>query len=113
MPYAGIGLPGRILGPSHEPCEGYNNDCREAATVRVQGETDSFGFEEIHWCDGCHKLSTQPSEEEESHFWCGWCKKKTNGSPVVTRDWSEGSTGPVYWVCGPCDKANMEDMENY
>jgi len=71
------------------------------ATVRVQGETDSFGCEFIDLCKECaekhYKAVREYRELERS---CDWCRKL--GKLAPTRDYDEGSHGPVYEVCEPC-----------
>jgi len=41
-----------VVGPGE--CEGHNCECENTATVILQGETDSFGWEPIYYCDDCH-----------------------------------------------------------
>jgi len=88
--------------------KGEDWQCNETATVRVQGETDSFGCEYSHYCEACHKLSeelndyyTKKHEDDESQ--CDWCKKAVPQKSLRhTRDIDEGSSGPVYEVCSEC-----------
>ena len=51
--------PGTILKRYTEQdapiCEGYNCDCERPATVSIQGETDSFGYEILDFCDECYE----------------------------------------------------------
>lgn len=82
--------------------------CENDATVRIQGETDSFGAEYYHLCDACYELDTEIEEyhtakhaEDEAH--CEWCRKVTKQKDLrYTRDIDEGSSGPVYEVCSEC-----------
>ncbi len=49
-------------------------ECGELpATLVVQGETDSFGWEPREICDVCHQAMLQ--EEEEQKYTCRDCKK--------------------------------------
>jgi hypothetical protein len=45
--------PGGELVVASESCEGYNCVCTNAATVITRGETDSFGWEPVYYCDDC------------------------------------------------------------
>jgi len=45
--------PGGTFVVSFDKCEGYNCVCTNAATVITQGETDSFGWEPVMYCDDC------------------------------------------------------------
>lgn len=66
------------------------------ATHRVQGETDSFGCEWIYVCDK-HRIELR---DQKTVDMCHRCHVETEVIP--TRDWEEGSHGPVYWVCAGC-----------
>jgi hypothetical protein len=96
--------------------KGENWQCENDATVRVQGETDSFGCEYSHYCEACHKLSeelndhyTKKHEDDESQ--CEWCKKVVPQKNLrYTRDIDEGSNGPVYEVCGSCRARQAEQI---
>ena len=46
-------------------CEGYNCDCENLVTVTIQGETDSFGFETIDFCESCYNKMLAESKAEE------------------------------------------------
>lgn len=88
--------------------KGEDWSCESPATVRVQGETDSFGAEYHHLCDGCYALDTEiqkysTDKHKEDEATCEWCKKITTQKDIrVTRDIDEGSNGPVYDVCSEC-----------
>jgi hypothetical protein len=45
--------PGGELVVASESCEGHNCVCTNAATVIARGETDSFGWEPVYYCDDC------------------------------------------------------------
>jgi hypothetical protein len=45
--------PGGTFVVATEKCEGYNCLCTNDATVIVKGETDSFGWEPVYYCDDC------------------------------------------------------------
>lgn len=109
-----MGMPGSILGKldgSHK-CDW----CRtNPATINMQGETDSFGYEENHICTSCHEKSKHDERERyESETFCDWCKKDKKHCTLM-RDSDEGSHGPVYNVCPECrgkyQKAQMEELE--
>ena len=90
--------------------------CENDATVRVQGETDSFGVEHHHYCEECYVLEqelqryfTERHAEDEAQ--CEWCKKVTKQKDLrYTRDIDEGSNGPVYEVCGSCRTRQAEQI---
>jgi len=84
-------------------------NCDRKATIRVQGETDSFGAEFEELCETCYAqdLANEAAERAAGTHWlqtahCDWCKK--SGQPDVrhTRDPDEGMGGPVYLVCSAC-----------
>jgi len=83
-------------------CEGWNCECSNPATYRIQGETDSFGCEYIYLCDGCKKIMDTPDPDTvpESTI-CDWCKKEVTVWSHM-RDFDEGTSGPVYHVCSAC-----------
>lgn len=90
--------------------------CENDATVRVQGETDSFGAEYHHYCEACYTLEqelqqyfTERHAEDEAQ--CEWCNKVTTQKDLRhTRDIDEGSNGPVYEVCGECRARQAEQI---
>jgi hypothetical protein len=101
-------LPGSI----HSPPKGMTCDeCTNPATVRIQGETDSFGCEMIDLCDECRRKEIEYSRSEEGQAkereWrtgsCEWCKNHVTDLRDA-RDYDEGMSGRVYRVCGPCVK---------
>lgn len=81
------------------------------ATHRVQGETDSFGSEMLDLCDECYsKINTSVSG------FCRCCKKRVD-KLYPKRDYEEGPSGPVYYMCKPCisaeNKRELEELEEY
>jgi len=92
--------------------------CEQAATLRVQGETDSFGAEYLHYCEECYKLEEElqayyreKHANDEGH--CEWCKKATPQKHLcMTRDIDEGSSGPVYEVCADCRKKQNDYIDD-
>lgn len=96
-------LPGRVLGDvvngdgMHRLCD----HCDDADAVQlVQGETDSFGHEELALCASCgDKLIAETRHGWSGH--CDWCKKECTDLKDA-RDPEEGSCGPVYWACASC-----------
>ena len=66
--------PGRVLrrydGNSENVplCEGYNCDCENLAVVTIQGETDSFGFETLDFCESCYNKMLADCEKHEQEL---------------------------------------------
>lgn len=72
------------------------------AVARVQGETDSFGSEMHDLCQECldeHRTSQNSPEAKAGK--CDWCKNDATDL-AWRRDFEEGTSGPVYRVCGGC-----------
>lgn len=91
-------LPGTLLKlPENQTCDEHTD---RLAVVRVQGETDSFGYEAIDWCQECYdKYKTEIPDYTFnccSHCHCSGVKT------TKTRDPDEGSCGPVYDLCDGC-----------
>lgn len=78
------------------------------ATVRLQGETDSFGAEYSDVCQA-HADSIRTSELNTPTS-CDWCKKMSNNCRS-TRDYDEGMSGPVYMVCPACRLKQSQDAD--
>lgn len=82
------------------------------AVARMQGETDSFGSE-MH--DLCQECLDEWRAAEPPTGRCDWCK--TDAKLTTTRDFEEGMSGPVYYVCTPCYRrqqdAIREDLDQY
>lgn len=93
-------LPGSVHAlPEGAICD----DCsKNPATVRFQGETDSFGAEYHILCGDClSKTREEIREERNKPSRCDYCKTDQVGcSPM--RDYEEGMAGPVYSVCPTC-----------
>ncbi|MHA2180094.1 MAG: hypothetical protein ACXAAH_01585 [Promethearchaeota archaeon] len=103
-------LPGNVIKLSHndEICEGYNCNCDNVATHRMQGETDSFGAEYMYYCKSClAKCQEDIDKSEEDN--CEWCHTKASLQPV--RDFEEGLSGPVYYVCSSCAHKQNKRMQ--
>jgi protein-arginine kinase activator protein McsA len=92
-----------LPGSGHSVPEGMICDTcnKNPATVRIQGETDSFGCEMIDLCDECHKKEKEAAKHYDYSGTCEWCKNHTE-KLQNTRDYEEGSCGRVYQVCTPC-----------
>jgi hypothetical protein len=110
MSYAGYGLPGRFIrnARSGEECDHCACEGKETpATTVIQGETDSFGHEELALCDACNNKAL---EEDDNRIFgtCEWCQKEQ--ATLLTRDPDEGSSGPVYRICTPCDRRMMKSL---
>lgn len=87
------------------------DECTEPATVRIQGETDSFGCEMIDLCAACRKKELELEKTSEAlPDKCDWCKSETTEARP-TRDHEEGPRGPVYWVCPACRTKQIDDAE--
>lgn len=91
-------------GSAHEVPPGIVCDIHSdrKATHRVQGETDSYGCEYLCMCDQCfldfnHQKAALAKEVQR----CDWCRKES-ADVRPTRDYDEGTRGPVYDVCGEC-----------
>lgn len=89
-------------------------NCGKDAVICIQGETDSFGYESEDMCQSCLDAYKKSVEEADHSGTCDWCKTH---EPLVrpTRDYDEGSYGPVYYLCEPCiekqEKALWEELE--
>jgi hypothetical protein len=112
-------LPGTIHKlPTGTLCDGYNveEEHNVLAVVRIQGETDSFGSEMNDFCQACYdKMLAEEEENRDVPTCCEWCKKSSL-TCQLTRDFDEGTCGPVYNVCGACRKdqndAARAELEN-
>lgn len=104
-----MNLPGSIhpVTPG-TPCEDCDNGT--LADVLLQGETDSMGAEYHPLCNKCR---LQRVRESSSHISkCDRCGKERETRPW--RDWEEGSSGPVYYICMECrHKANEYDRKQF
>lgn len=103
-----MNLPGSlhalILGSKCEECE-------NSAMYRVQGETDSFGAEMHDLCEAHYMAMRTYNAAHPTIGDCKWCTAK-NVVLKPMRDYDEGMSGPVYYVCVPCIvKQNQEAME--
>lgn len=97
-------LPGAISRP--ELGAHCDNHPDRAAVVRVQGETDSFGAEYIHMCEGCKQAHDEHRQRLDGGLWVGLCGKCNAEAPLFpVRDFDEGTRGPVYYRCAPCRRA--------
>lgn len=110
---AGVGgpirsLPGSVLTlPSGATCDEHQD---RPAVKRIQGETDSFGYESFDMCQECYDKYLAEKESPEANMGhCDWCKKGPF-KLIPTRDLDEGMTGPVYHVCSPCKIADSERL---
>jgi len=78
------------------------------AVKRIQGETDSFGAEYFLACQDCVGLFRNYREQQlDTEQYCDWCKAMKK-RVVKHRDMDEGSSGPVYNVCGDCRSKESE-----
>lgn len=95
-------LPGQKVKFQGGLCE----DCGEPAILTIVGETDSFGSEFITLCNNCYE---QMINQEPETMICDYCKKDAICHP--TRDYTEGSNGPVYYICSECSRKQYKDLE--
>lgn len=101
-------LPGTLLKlPENQTCDDHPD---RLAVVRVQGETDSFGYEAIDWCDECYNKYLSAKENPEYNHSCDHCQA-VDCKTTATRDPDEGSCGPIYNLCDNCLK-NLRDYHN-
>lgn len=104
-------LPGTLLKlPENQTCDDHPD---RLAVVRVQAETDSFGYEAIDWCDECFNKYKSEKENPEFNISCDHCHA-VDVKTTPTRDPDEGSCGPVYHLCDGCLKKLRDyHAENY
>ncbi|KXV79704.1 hypothetical protein AD953_01320 [Acetobacter malorum] len=98
-----MNLPGSLHSvPQDTKCGMHHN---RDAVANIQGETDSFGAEYILMCQECY--DEYKEEAKKPHIsTCDWCKAK-HVTVRPRRDYDEGMSGPVYYVCQNCiDKDN-------
>jgi hypothetical protein len=89
-------------GSRHTVPEGAKCDSHpdRPAVERIQGETDSMGAELCDMCAECCAEYKKHAADGQCGG-CDWCNKEaTDLRPF--RDTDEGSSGPVYQVCGAC-----------
>lgn len=97
--------------------KGEDYECDSPATVRIQGETDSFGAEYSHHCAACAALVSELAEYQQEQTAeelcdCDWCRREVPRKELRhTRDIDEGSNGPVYEVCSACRKKQAEQIQ--
>ncbi len=82
-----------------------------SSVATIQGETDSMGCEFIEMCSECYeKYKGHKEEAREIFSICDWCNGNQKGcSP--TRDYEEGTSGPVYNVCPGCRQRKSEEAQ--
>lgn len=102
-------LPGALLRvPPNTECDQHEG---VLAVKRVQGETDSFGYEAIDMCQQCYDEYLAGLEHPEESI-CDRCFQLAPLKPFRLVD--EGPAGPVYYYCTPCiHQQRQEDSENY
>ena len=100
-------LPGTYLGVAEKgsQCEhcGINS-----ATQKIQGETDSSGYDILLLCDGCVENLRQAPPTLGI---CDWCGK--HSQLFHRRDYTEGTSGSVYRICLECIHRQNEEAEQY
>lgn len=100
----------RHVVPKDATCD----ECGEPATMRIQGETDSFGSEMYDSCQSCFDKEQEAARlaKEEDPEWgmlicdgCG-CTAETKSA----RDLEEGMCGRVYEYCESCMSRHREQQ---
>lgn len=80
------------------------------AVVRLQGETDSFGAELLDMCEECRAEYVADMRSDDARSGpCDWCRAEAQDL-ANTRDYDEGTRGPVYRVCGACRKRQNDSI---
>lgn len=102
-------MPGSVSS-TDQVCDLHPN---RRAAKRVQGETDSFGCEYIDMCQECFDKYLEERNKPDLGV-CDWCKNRDALFP--RRDYEEGMSGRIYYVCKPCIKGQqkrlIEELEN-
>lgn len=111
------GLCRSLPGSSHN-CP-YRTICDDhpdrPATIRIQGETDSFGTDSFgaeydDLCQECLDAHKRAVKEHENNLGtCDWCKAE-DVKVCLQRDYEEGMCWQVYHVCSPCSKRYNERL---
>ncbi len=86
--------------PRDQTCDEHQD---RFAVVRIQGETDSMGYEAIDMCTDCYAAFNLNKDSDDSlnETKCEICS--ISGVKVTpTRDPEEGLCGRVYHVCDKC-----------
>lgn len=99
-------LPGHTsASPAGMMCDDHPD---RPAVKRIQGETDSFGSEQIDMCQECLDKYRAEVKALDTSGVCDWCNQAADRLRRQ-RDYDEGMAGPVYNVCGPCIRKANED----
>ena len=99
-------LPGTLLRlPFNQMCDEHED---RLAIVRVQAETDSFGYEAIDMCQECYSAFKAFQSSPENYLNESTCEicNSSNIRVTPTRDPEEGLCGRVYDACDGC-RANL------
>ena len=102
-------LPGTLLRlPEGSMCDEHPD---VAAYKRVQGETDSFGYEACDMCQECYETYLKGLENPEP----GYCDQCGTHEPLKPfRYVDEGVAGPVHYLCARCrERIRKEEEEDY
>ena len=78
------------------------------AVRRVQGETDSFGAEYSDMCQECY--DDYKNNRQDYIGTCDWCDA-TDTKLIPHRDYEEGMSGRVYYVCSECIHREYERLK--
>lgn len=103
-----------LPGSSHKLPDGTMCDRHpdRPAVARVQGETDSFGCEMNDLCRECLEADRTYARSAEARAGrCDWCKTEVSDLRNA-RDFDEGLHGPVYRICGKCQKRRDDRIQS-
>jgi hypothetical protein len=95
-------LPGRVLIPAKNTFCDEHHDV--PAVKEIVGETDSWGSETEYQCQACFDKMQERLKQEQANpepASCDSCGVMTTDRKP-TRDFEEGTTGPVYYCCPSC-----------
>ena len=80
----------------------------DASNAPTSSNTDSMGSEMHDLCQECLDKAGAAARADASGT-CDWCKAQATDLRNH-RDWEEGSSGPVYRVCGACRTRESENL---
>ncbi len=98
-------MPGAVFDLPASEAGARCSTCNNPAEVLLQGETDSMGSERNPVCKPC--LVKEKALANVGS--CDWCHTRHVRLSSI-RDYDEGMSGPVYFVCGSCRKRNDEAL---
>lgn len=60
-------------------------------------------------CEECVARYREEMKSDEPDGFCDWCREDRKLRP--TRDYEEGTCGPVYYVCEPCYSRQQKELQ--